>query len=88
MNTKPLRQKKDLHLSRKFWHAGGILTMMILYHNVSDKAALAIVCGISLAFIPLDIARHYYPKLNRFIISLFGRVMRKDEAIASVAPPI
>lgn len=79
MNADTLRQKKDVHKTRKFWHAGGILAMLMIYHNTTAFQSLMTTLFFWLLFVPLDVLRHYRPKLNKFVVRVFSRVMRKDE---------
>ena len=54
--------------------------MLIIYNNVSDQLAIILCAAVTLLIVPLDILRHYNPRLNKFVVRLFRRVMRKDEA--------
>lgn len=79
IQSRTLRQKSDIHLSRKLWHCVGICAMAMVYNQFGSRVswiALLILAGF---FIPLDILRQYQPGLNRATVRLFGRVMRKYE---------
>lgn len=82
--------KKDIHLLRKLWHAGMTLLIVLLYaYTITDRnQALGILLSIAIPFIILDISRLWFKPLNKFIIFVFGPLMRKRElmTMSSTSP--
>lgn len=73
--------KKDIQILRKLWHMGMILTVVYLYTNVitTRVGALTALLTIGGAFSFFDISRLWVRPFNKFVIGLFGSVMRKRE---------
>lgn len=75
-----LKNKSDLHLVRKIWHAAGV-TFMALVYQIAGHEKSWLILGISAALIiPFDALRRNNEKLNEIFIRIFGPVMRKHEA--------
>ena len=74
-----LKQRSDIHLSRKLWHCVGICIMAAIYNYFGVRVSWFIVIAVSLFFIPLDLLRQRNPALNRVTVKLFGPVMRRHE---------
>jgi diacylglycerol kinase (CTP) len=82
MQQEVLKQKSDIHLSRKLWHCVGICVMAALYNLMSPKASYTLLIFATLFFLPLDYLRQKNQALNKLTIRIFGAVMRKHEAQA------
>lgn len=80
LHSQGLKQRSDLHLSRKLWHCVGICTMTAAYNLLGPKASWTALLALSAFFIPLDILRLRRPGLNRATLKIFGPVMRKHES--------
>jgi diacylglycerol kinase (CTP) len=75
-----LKNKSDLHMVRKVWHAAGVTFMAFIY-QVAGHHKCWMILGISAALIiPFDILRKNNETLNDIFIRVFGPVMRKHEA--------
>jgi dolichol kinase len=74
-----LKQKSDLHLSRKFWHCVGICGMAAAYALMPNRMAWIALFALSAFIIPLDLLRLKFPRLNRNAMRIFGSVMRRHE---------
>jgi diacylglycerol kinase (CTP) len=74
-----LKNKSDLHLARKFWHAITVSLMCLFYHLAPmDWSKKAIIAG-WLLFVPADLLRLKVKALNDLAITLFKPVMRETE---------
>jgi diacylglycerol kinase (CTP) len=74
-----LRARDDIHLSRRFWHFGGVMLMFIIYWFSTPKQALvlaAIAAGILIFF---DVLRLRVRRFNVFFVWLFRRIIRDSE---------
>lgn len=74
-----LKLRDDLHLSRKVWHIGGILTLTFFMGLFDQRDALFYLSIMALMIIPFDILRLKRPDLNQKIVSLFKIVIRIEE---------
>ncbi len=74
-----LKQRSDIHLSRKLWHCVGICMMAAIYNYFGAKVSWILVLVAAGFFIPLDLLRQKQPALNRLTVRVFGPVMRKHE---------
>jgi len=74
-----LKQKSDLHLSRKIWHCGGICGMAFAYAFMPNRMAWVTLIGLSAFIIPLDLLRLKHLGLNHTTMRVFGPVMRHHE---------
>lgn len=75
-----LKQKSDLHLSRKIWHCAGICGMAAGYAFLPTRLAWIALLALSAFIIPLDFLRLKQGGLNRTAMRIFGPVMRRHEA--------
>jgi len=75
------KTKSDIQPLRKLWHMGMMLTVALLYMYVatSKEAALFWIVVIGGPEVILDLLRLRWKKLNRFVIFIFGPLMRKRE---------
>lgn len=80
MPTSGMKQKTDIHLSRKLWHLSGIMIMALVYNYASLKVTWTVLLILSIVFIPLDVLRLKSPQLNQATLRLFGHLMRKRES--------
>ncbi|MEZ4872831.1 MAG: hypothetical protein R2827_11475 [Bdellovibrionales bacterium] len=76
---KKLKSKSDLHITRKVWHFIGIITIAVLFHNMTRQAALVTSMTCMLGLLLLETIRIRSLSFNKFVISLFGPVMRERE---------
>lgn len=77
-----LKQKSDLHLSRKIWHCAGICSMALAYTYFPTRLAWIALLALSAFIIPLDYLRLKNPGLNRAALKIFGPLMRRHETHA------
>ncbi len=77
-----LRVRTDVHLARKVWHATTVLMMALIYVKVDRKTALALLSGAMIFFVSMDFLRLRFQSLNKIVILLFHRIMRKSEVEA------
>lgn len=74
-----LKRKSDLHLSRKAWHMISVFLMFATYSLTSDTVSGAILLISVLVFVPMDLFRHRFPKLNEILVQIFNPIMRQYE---------
>ncbi|MBT4763144.1 MAG: hypothetical protein HOO06_15735 [Bdellovibrionaceae bacterium] len=74
-----LKSKADLHLARKFWHFVGVMTIVIIYHNVDRVTGLKYSLTAALVSCVVDISRIRFEKFNNIILYFFGSFMRESE---------
>jgi len=74
-----LGHRNQLHLARRFWHFGGVLTIALLYWQIGPRVAALIALPVSAFLIALDIVRLQSPRLNRFLSGLFKPFLRSHE---------
>lgn len=77
-----LKQKSDLHISRKVWHCSGICLMAVVYNYLPSRLVWVALIALSSFIIPLDYFRLKNPALNRTALKLFGPLMRRHESNA------
>lgn len=82
LHSQSLKQRSDLHLSRKLWHCAGICAMTAVYNLLGAQIAWLALLAVSAFIIPLDILRLRKPSLNRATLKVFGPLMRKHESNA------
>ena len=82
MAVTSFKVRSDLHIARKLWHGLTLFTIIIFYHNLERTAALAAISIGALLFISIDVFRQRFHSLNRFVVSVFGPLMRKHEVRA------
>lgn len=81
MHSQSLKQRSDLHLSRKLWHCAGISAMTAAYNLFGPSASWTALLAVSLFFIPIDFLRLRHPTLNRIALKVFGPLMRSHESV-------
>jgi len=81
MHTPSLKQRSDLHLSRKLWHCAGISAMTAFYNVFGPSTSWTALLLLSLFFIPIDFLRLRYPGLNMVALKVFGPLMRTHESV-------
>lgn len=74
-----LKRRSDIHWARKLWHVGGVSLMALIYAYLPYPVAMGILAVTWLASVPLDICRHFSPRLNQFSLRTFGLIMREHE---------
>ena len=79
MSQHQLKQRSDVHMARKIWHFLGVITIIVIYHNVSRAMALQLITFVACLFIVLDILRGYFPIINQGLMSVFAPIMREHE---------
>jgi dolichol kinase len=77
-----LKNKSDIHLSRKLWHCFGICLMAAVYHFLGSRISWILVLSISAVIIPVDILRQRHNGLNKVALRVFGPLMRRHESQA------
>jgi diacylglycerol kinase (CTP) len=82
MQHQGLKQRSDIHLTRKVAHCVGICFMAALYNFGGPKVAWIALILVSVIISPLDILRKKLPGLNRATLRIFGPFMRKHESNA------
>lgn len=79
MSQHHLKHRSDIHLARKIWHFVGVLTILVIYHNVSRPMALQLITFVASVFIVFDVLRGFYPSINQALMSVFQPIMREHE---------
>ena len=79
MQHQGLKQRSDIHLTRKIAHCLGICLMAVVLNLWGLKVAWALLITVSLIIIPLDLLRRKSPGLNRATLRIFGPIMRTHE---------
>lgn len=82
LQSQSLRDKSDIHMSRKLWHCFGICGMAAIYGIGGAKVSWTLLLIISAMIIPLDILRRKRPTLNKVVLKIFGPLMRQHESSA------
>jgi diacylglycerol kinase (CTP) len=77
-----LKSKADLHIARKFWHFLGVMSIIVIYHNVARVTGLKICLGFALLFTAFDLLRIKNEKINQIMLKVFGSLMRESERYA------
>ncbi len=75
----PLRDRNQIHLSRRVWHFCGVISIAILYWFVPPDKSPWVAVIFSIFMITFDWARLRNPRLNRLFTWMFKHVMREDE---------
>lgn len=75
-----LRKRSDIHWQRKVWHVTAVFIMFLIFQFCSEVVSFSLLVGGTLAFVSVDIARQRSEKLNEFMLTLFGPIMRQSEA--------
>lgn len=78
MNTQ-LKNRSDLHVSRKVWHFCGVILIAIAYHNVERALGLQILTLVTFLNVWLEVYRRKSESFNNFLIRNFGSIMRESE---------
>jgi diacylglycerol kinase (CTP) len=79
MQHQGLKQRSDIHLTRKVAHCVGICFMAVVFNLWGLKVAWAFLIVVSLFIMPLDLFRKKSPGLNRATLRIFGPIMRTHE---------
>lgn len=82
MQHQGLKQRSDIHLTRKVAHCVGICLMAAVFNLWGFKVAWTLLILVSLFIIPLDLLRQKTPGLNRATLRIFGPFMRSHESHA------
>src|SRR5690606_37104084 len=81
-----LRSRFDDHLSRKFFHFfSGTMIALLFAFVFSRLQSIALILFFSIALIVLDLLRLRFPRVNSFVLSIYGPLMRKEEERAPSA---
>jgi diacylglycerol kinase (CTP) len=77
-----LRQRSELHLQRKIFHAsGGILLLYAFLFLGYSREVMAAILGVVLAFVmSVEYSRVRWPSVNGIVMQVFGPVLRDTEA--------
>lgn len=73
------KQRSDIHWARKIWHFLGVIAILVIFHNVSRPMALILITATMLAFVSLDVARQFSPRLNEILLVFFRPFIREHE---------
>lgn len=79
MQNVGLKQRSDLHLTRKIWHCVGICGMAAVYNLLGRGPSQWILLVAVIAIIPFEYFRQRVPIINRIAVKLFSSVMRAHE---------
>lgn len=74
-----LKQRSDLHIARKLWHSIALLTVIVVFHNLTaEQARYFVIAGASI-FVIGDILRLNFDSINKRLNAVFGPFMREHE---------
>ncbi len=74
-----LKKRQDIHLARKIWHFLGVLTVAVLFHNLTHSTALQFLIFFGTFFIFIDVSRLMYEPLNKRAVAIMKPFMRDNE---------
>ena len=74
-----IKERSDLHISRKIFHNLGIVAILVVYHNLSYQKAVALSLAMTLFIIGFDLLRINTSFFRRVGQRFFARVMRENE---------
>ena len=74
-----LKDKTDLHLTRKVWHFLGVIFIAVVFHNSSRVEALILSLGFFTLSLAVDLIRLRNEGFNRAVVAVMGPVMRERE---------
>jgi dolichol kinase len=77
--TRPIKERHDLHISRKIFHNLGILSILVVYHNLSYQNAIQLSLLFTVAITAFDFLRLKTNFFSDVTMKLFRRVMRENE---------
>ena len=80
MQHQGLKQRSDIHLTRKIAHCIGICTIAVVFNLLGLKGSWILLMLISTTIIPLDFLRQKLPGLNQATHRVFGVFMRQHES--------
>ena len=78
-NARPVKERTDLHISRKIFHNLGILIILVIYHNLSYKEAISVALFGTVGIVIFDVLRLKTNFFSDVTMKLFRRVMRENE---------
>jgi dolichol kinase len=74
-----LKTKSDLHIARKIWHFLGVLTILMLYHNLNRQQGLSMAVFLIVLSFSIDLIRLRFSMFNHLVIQLMGPILRERE---------
>lgn len=74
-----LKTRTEIHWARKVWHMATVFAMFLVWTLAPENVALVILAVAWFLFVPLDLLRQNWPKLNDFLIHAFKPIMRRSE---------
>lgn len=77
--SKAFKKRTDLHLLRKTWHFLGVLSIIIIYHNMSYHDAFISMAILTTFVVVLETARLKIKPINKFVKRNFSALMRDNE---------
>lgn len=78
-NLKRLKDKADVHLTRKVWHFTGVIFIVVLFHNLTRTQSIYLsLFAFALCFF-IDFIRLRTPSFNKIFIACSKHVMRERE---------
>lgn len=79
MESKPIKHRHELHITRKAWHMIGVLFMLGVYQALTRQQSLLLLTGMVILFVPFDILRLRNAKINNWFIRKFSLLLRSNE---------
>lgn len=79
LSLRGLKKRSDLHLARKAWHIATVFLMFLIWVLAPAWVSYWILAIALILFIPIDIARQFYPALNDWAIHAFRAIIRENE---------
>ena len=77
--ARPIKERSDLHISRKIFHNLGIVSILVVYHNLSYQNAVQLALFMTTVVIGFDVLRLKTKFFSDVAHRFFRRVMRENE---------
>ncbi len=74
-----LKERSNLHLERKVWHLTTVFFMYCVYRLAPEKVSLGLLSIGWLLSVSLDLARNSNEFVNKWVLKIFGPLMRDSE---------
>ena len=78
-HIRPVKERSDLHISRKIFHNLGIISILVVYHNLSYQNAIQLSFVMTAAILIFDFLRLKTKFFSDVAHRTFRRVMRENE---------
>lgn len=79
IGAEKLKQRADLHLARRIWHACGVFLIAFIYWMSTRTLSISLLSLATLVFVLPDIYRLRNPVFNQFVIKWFRPILRNTE---------